>query len=177
VATLRPAEANDRRDLYQWLAQSDLTPSMLGPPHHPDAPVPTWEKFCADYGPHFFDGSRHQVGRSFIIEVDGRAVGHVSYDGMDSGRGLAELDIWLRSEACCGYGYGTDALMALTRHLHEAYGITAFIMRPSLRNRRAIRAYTKAGFTLLDLTPEQQASLYGPGDYQDTVVMLKRVPV
>ena len=176
LVTLRPAREDDRCGVYQWLAESDLTPSMLGPPHFPDVPVPTWDQFCEDYGPHFFDGMRQEVGRSFIIEVDGEAVGHVNYDGMDLARGKVELDIWLRSSAVCGQGYGSDALLALTRYLHETFGVTEFILRPSRRNARAIRAYARAGFALLPLTNEQQARIYGPGDYCDTVVMHKRLP-
>ena len=133
------------------------------------------DQFCEDYGPHFFDGTRQEVGRSFIIEVDGEGVGHVNYDGMDLARGQAELDIWLRSSEVCGQGYGSDALVALTRHLHETFGVTEFILRPSRRNTRAMRAYAKAGFTLLSLTNEEQARIYGPGDYSDTVVMHKRL--
>ena len=174
LVTLRPAREQDRRAIHQWLAESDLTPSMLGPPNFPDAPVPTWDQFCADYGPHFFDGTRQEVGRSFIIEVDGEAVGHVNYDGLDLARCLAELDIWLRSSEVCGHGYGSDALMALTQHLHESFGVNEFILRPSRRNQRAIRAYAKAGFAMLPLTNEQQAAIYGPGDYADTVVMHER---
>jgi RimJ/RimL family protein N-acetyltransferase len=132
--------------------------------------------FCEDYGPHFFDGTRQEVGRSFIIEVNGEAVGHINYDGMDLARGIAELDIWLRSSEVSGKGYGSDALVALTRYLHETFGVAEFILRPSRRNTRAIRAYAKAGFARLQLTNEEQAGIYGPGDYWDTVVMHKRLP-
>jgi RimJ/RimL family protein N-acetyltransferase len=176
LVTLRPAQECDRRAIYQWLAESDLTPSMLGPPHFPDAPVPTWDQFREDYGSHFFDGTRQEVGRSFIIEMEGKAVGHINYDGMDLVQGRAELDIWLSSSEVCGQGYGSDALMVLTRNLHETFGVAEFIMRPSRRNMRAIRAYAKAGFAQLPLTNEQQARIFGPGDYSDTVVMHKRLP-
>jgi diamine N-acetyltransferase len=81
----------------------------------------------------------------------------------------------LRSSEVCGRGYGSDALLALTRHLHETFGVTKFILRPSRRNTRAIRAYAKAGFRLLPLTDEEQAERYGPGDYSDTVVMAKEL--
>jgi RimJ/RimL family protein N-acetyltransferase len=176
VVTLRPARGSDRREIYRWLAESDVTASMMGPPLFPDHPPPTWEEFCRDYGPHFFDGTREDVGRSFIIEVAGEPVGQVNYDGMDRARGTAELDIWLRSESVCGRGYGPDALAALTRHLHGTFGVTEFIIRPSLRNPRAIRAYGKAGFTRLGIAGEEQAAIYGPGDYVDTVVMRKSIP-
>jgi RimJ/RimL family protein N-acetyltransferase len=162
--------------MYQWLAESDATPLMLGPPGFPDAPVPTWDQFCDAYGPLFLDGTSPEVGRSFIIQADGEAVGHVSYDGMDSAPGRAELDIWLRSRKVCGRGYNSGALGVITRYLHEAFGAAEFILRPSRRSLRAIRAYEKAGFTLLPLTDEQQAEIYGPGDYVDTVVMHRSWP-
>jgi RimJ/RimL family protein N-acetyltransferase len=175
LVTLRSARDDDRRAIYQWLALSDLTASMLGPPDFCDAPAPTWDEFCSDYEPHFFDGTRQEIGRSYIIESGGKAVGHVNYDGMDLAQRFAELDIWLRSSEACGQGYGPDALQALMRHLHTTFGIIDFILRPSRRNGRAIRAYAKAGFLLLPLTDEEQAERYGPGDYSDTVVMAKRL--
>ncbi len=85
---------------------------------------------------------------------------------------LAELDIWLRSEGDTGNGYGPDALAALTEHLQSTLGVSTFLLRPSARNRRAIRAYQKAGFTLAPMTAQQQVETYGPGDYDDTVVLL-----
>ena len=71
---------------------------------------------------------------------------------MDLAPGLAELDIWMRGEAYCSHGYGSDALIALTRYLHEHFDVREAILRPSERNVRAIRAYVKAGFSLQDLT-------------------------
>jgi RimJ/RimL family protein N-acetyltransferase len=171
LVILRPAQEQDRPSVYAWLALSDVTPSMLGPPTYLEAPIPSWDEFCADYVSRFFDGAQPQLGRSFIIEREGAAVGHVSYSKVERGRGSAELDIWLRSEASCGRGYGPDALTALTRYLHKTLGLREFIMRPSRRNQRAIKAYDRAGFVLQPLTPAQQAALYGPGDHYDTVVM------
>jgi diamine N-acetyltransferase len=157
------------------MAASEATRWMMGPPLFPEAPIPTWEEFCADYVPLFFDGTQPYFGRSYIVDVAGEAIGHVSYSEVDLAPGKAELDIWLRSEAVCGRGYGSDALVALTRHLYETLGLTEFIIRPSRRNERAVRAYAKAGFVLLPLSPEEQAALYGPTEHYDTVVMLRRV--
>ncbi len=171
VVTLRPAREQDRRAVYQWMAESEVTASMMGPPRFPDAPTPTWDQFCNDYVDYFFDGARPEAGRSYIIEVDGEAVGHVSSSEADLTKRRAELDIWLRSEAVCGRGYGSDALRALMNHLHQTLGLSEFIIRPSLRNERAIRSYAKAGFTLPPLTTAQQTALYGPGDHVDTIVM------
>lgn len=174
---LRPATKADRRPVFEWLALSDVTSSMFGPPMFPESPPPTWDQFCADYAPHFFDGSRPELGRSFIIEVGGEPVGHVGYDGLDRGRGVAELDIWMRSLACCGRGYGGEALQVLAVHLFREYGVREVVIRPSARNTRARRAYSGAGFIEARLFPADQLALYGPEDYPDSVVMIKRMGV
>lgn len=70
------------------------------------------------------------------------------------------------------HGYGPDALVALTAHLNSKLGIGTFILRPSARNKRAISAYQKAGFTLVPMPAAQQTEMYGPGDYDDAVVLL-----
>jgi RimJ/RimL family protein N-acetyltransferase len=174
--TIRFATVDDRRTVYEWATHSDLTSSMMGPPAYPDAPVPTWEEFCSDYQSHFFDGSQPNIGRSFIIDVDGKPVGHINYDRMDELQSFAELDIWMRDSSCCGHGWGTQAIMALCEHLHSTFAVNEFILRPSARNVRAIRSYERAGFTRLPLTNDEQAAIYGPGDYRDTVVLQRLMP-
>jgi RimJ/RimL family protein N-acetyltransferase len=171
---LRPAKSSDSRSIYEWLAHSDLTSSMLGPPLFPEVPAPTWEQFCAEYPPHFFDGSRSDVGRSFIIEVNGFPVGHINYDGLDSVRRCAELDIWLRSSECCGKGYGSDAIDTLVIFLQEKYQVKKFILRPSQRNTRAIKSYKRAGFKIIDISQDEQLRIHGPGDYTDNVFMMRK---
>jgi diamine N-acetyltransferase len=173
--TLRPAIEDDRRDIYEWLVASDVTPSMMGPPIYPDVSIPTWDEFSDDYAPHFFDGSRPDCACSFIIEVDGEAMGHISYDGLDSERSIAELDIWMRSQACCGRGYGTDAMVALMRHLDAHFVVETFIVRPSRRNQRAVRAYEKAGFRSSPLSCHDQTRIYGDGDYSDTITLERKM--
>ena len=168
---LRPATLDDRRRVYEWMARSDLTASMMGPPEFDEAPSPTWEAFCADYEPYFFDGSRPRVGRSFIIDHAGEAVGHVSYIRMNERESFAELDIWMRDSSYCGQGFGSAALDALVRLLHNTFGVREFILRPSARNVRAIRAYEKASFARMTLSADELAAIYGPGEYRDTVVL------
>jgi diamine N-acetyltransferase len=175
-AGLRPATLADRRAIHEWAACSDLTASMMGQPEFPEAPIPKWEQFCEDYQDYFFDGSRPEVGRSFIIEHNGEPVGHVSYSRGDELSGAetlpgAELDIWMRDSSCCGHGWGSATLRMLCEHLHQTLGMREFIMRPSARNVRAIRSYEKAGFERLTLTDAQQTAMYGPGEYHDTVTM------
>ncbi len=175
--TLRPAMEQDRRSIYEWMAHSDLTPQMIGPPTYPDHPIDPWEEFCADYKPHFFDDSAPLLGRCFIISVNGEAVGQVNYNDIQEKKGVrrTELDIWLRSAADSGHGYGPDALDTLCRYLGQQFGVTEFMVQPSARNPRAIRAYEKIGFVKLDLPLEAARAEWGPSDYDDSVYMVKRI--
>lgn len=175
AVTLRPSRESDRCEVYKWLAESDATSSMLGPPLLPEVPVPTWDEFNSDYGPNFFDGSTVDVESSYIIEVAGEPVGQINYEILGSPTRLAELDIWLRSLADTGHGYGSDALITLTDHLFRTLGVDTFLIRPSARNPRAIRAYQKAGFEVVAMSTQEQVDRYGAGDYEDTVVLLKHV--
>ena len=172
---IRLAGAKDKRRVYAWLAQSDVTAAMMGPPDFPDTPVPTWDEFLQDYRDFYFNDSKPKLGRFFIIMAEGKDVGAVSYCVFKGPSGIAELDIWMSSEANCGKGYGPDALRTLCRYLSQVYQFEEFIIRPSARNKRAIRAYEKAGFALAELTSREQEKRYGPGDYEDAVLMLKKV--
>ena len=173
--TLRPATQNDRLDIYRWLAASDVTACMMGPPTFPEVPIPTRDEFFSDYAPYFFDRSRPHCGCSFIIEAKSKAVGHINYDGLDAERSIAELDIWMRSQDCCGQGYGTDAIVALMRHLYIDFAVKNFMVRPSRRNQRAIRAYKKIGFQPSRWPLADQKSAYGNGDYSDTVTLIHKI--
>ena len=170
---LREAEERDRQQVYEWLAHSDLTPSMMGPPLFPDHPIPTWETFRADYRPHYFDGSDPNWGRCFVIVVENGDLGVVCYNTIDRSNGRTDVDIWLRSVNDCGKGYGSDALRTLGDYLHVDFGIAQLVVSPSARNRRAIAAYEKAGFT--QVTRESYRLYLKPEEmeYTDNVVLVK----
>ena len=154
----------DRKNVYLWLAESDLTSLMLGPPLYPDNDVPTWYEFVSDYEPWFFDGSRPAQGQCYIIEKDGEPIGQVAHgEIMD---GTTELDIWMRSSSYTGKGYGSDALDAVCRHLARVQNLSRFYIAPSKRNVQAVKAYKKAGF----IETKERPYWFMP-DYKDTVLM------
>jgi len=175
TVALRPATQSDLKTAYDWLARSDLTALMMSSPTYPDMPIPTEQEFCADYLAHFSDDSASELGRCFIIMAEGEDAGVVCYNEINKARRETELDIWLKSSAYSGKGYGPDALEALCAELHRVYGIENFVIRPSARNPRAIKAYQRAGFEVQNVTAEEQQLRYGPGDCSDTMVLVKRM--
>jgi RimJ/RimL family protein N-acetyltransferase len=82
----------------------------------------------------------------------------------------------MRSESCCGKGFGTDALDALCGYLHNTFGVGRFMVQPSARNTRAINAYEKVGFRRLELSIEAAREIWGPNDYFDSVYMVRTIP-
>jgi diamine N-acetyltransferase len=163
---LRPATTEDEPQILGWLLRSDITPSILGPPLFPERPVPRLDDPSQRLDPHYLDGTAPELGRCFLILVDGEPVGQVTYNDImeRDGRRQVELDIWMRSEAFCGKGYGTDALGALCGYLHKTFGVGQFMVQPSARNLRAIKAYEKVGFQRLNLPNEAARVLWGPND-------------
>jgi diamine N-acetyltransferase len=173
---LRPAVKSDRRKVFEWLTQSDLTRSMLGQPLYPDSPIPSWQTFCQDYSLDFFSPLGDGRGRNFIILAGYEEVGTLGYDLLDREKDRVVLDIWLKAERYCGRGFGSDALDTLCRHIHATFGITMFFISPSARNQRAVAAYKKAGFSeVLPMTKEEQVAQFGTMDYHDNIVMVKRI--
>ena len=163
---LRVAEIEDRRKIFEWLTQSDITLSMMGKPNYPDHLVPSWENFQQDYTEAFFDENADEKGRNYIILLAETEIGTIGYDSLDRQTGTVDLDIWMKEEKYCGHGYGTEALTCLIGYLHEKYGITIFRVDPSARNERAIRAYKKAGFRV-----EPDRVWNRRPDYEDAISM------
>ena len=172
---LRIATEQDKQMIYKWMVESDITPSMMRAPNFPDNPVPTWDKFCTDWKSHYFDGLEPTFGRCFIITVDGTPVGTIAYNNIDERHRRTELDIWMSCESNCSKGYGPDALQTLCKYLFQTYGVIEFMMQPSARNSRAIRAFEKTGFQRLDLTLKEIEAKYGPRDYYDSVLLIKHM--
>lgn len=169
---LVPAAWEDRESIYEWCFHSETTKSHAGPPDYPQVPLASREEFFNEYHYQacYFTGARSEQGRGFVIWHQGQAVGFISYSCFHLKAKMAELDIWMNSEANCGRGFGTDALVALGVYLKETLGIQQLIMRPSVKNARANQAYKKAGFKISGKSPAEYllpeyVPVYGEGDY------------
>jgi len=172
---LRPAVLADRWPIFRGLARSDVTDILLGHPSQTSTPLLSFDDFCDDYRQYFFDDSKPEGGRCFVIEVDDQAMGQVNYGDIDRGRSRTELDIWMFGEQYCGHGYGSEALSLLCDYLQSRLDVGGFYIKPSGSNRRAIRCYEKAGFRRSALPDEEASREYGPKDSLDTVYMTRNI--
>jgi len=84
----------------------------------------------------------------FAIAVDRNAVGGIGFvPQKDVERVSAEVGYWL-GEAYWGRGIATDALIAVTKHAVERYGLTRVFALPFAWNVASCRVLEKAGYTL-----------------------------
>lgn len=176
--TIRRARLADRPRVHEWLVQSDLSDNVFGP-LFPERAVPTLEQFASDYVNSYFDGTRPYSGRMFIIALGADEVGCMSHGPIDLLNDVVELDIWLSERKLAGRGIGSEALVLLADWLQANYGVNRFLVRPSRRNVRALRAMRRAGFRETDLpAAEVIEKLQLPrGDYADEVLLFRILPV
>ena len=165
---LIPALEKDRRKVYEWMAHSNITYQMMGPPLFPELSIPTWEEFDDDYEEFMFSEELTEDGHCFIIWANETAVGQINYGEINIAEKQVELDIWLGDEKFTNQGFGTDAVLTLCNWLQDRFACESFIMAPSARNPAAIRSYQKAGFEIAEETPTN----FVP-DYNDTVILIK----
>jgi RimJ/RimL family protein N-acetyltransferase len=168
ILTIRPATLPDKKKIFNWLANSDLTSEMLGPPNFSDNPIPTWDEFDKDYLDYFFDGSQPMKGRCFVLEHKGQEIGQINYNEIDTNTKSTEIDIWLSERQFTGKGLGTEAIKALCNYLDKSFDCKTIYIAPSKRNSIAIKSYKKAGFMETDQLPMNFIA-----DYNDTIVLMK----
>ena len=176
--SLRRARLQDRPRVYEWLVHSDLTQNVFGP-LFPEREAPTIEQFSSRFVNACFDGTRPYSGRMFVIMLGGEEIGSVAHGPIDLLNDVVELDIWLAEKRLTGRGVGSEALVLLADWLQANYGVNRFLVRPSRRNVRALRAMRRAGFRETDLpASEVIATLHlPPGQYADEVLLFRILPV
>ncbi len=166
---LRQADLADRPAIYRWLAQSDATAEMMGPPRFPDCPVPTWEEFVDDYTDEAFEPSG--PFRLFVMVAGDRDIGAISHFTRER---ASEIDLWIADRSDWGHGHGVAAIRLLAADLFAGETVDALVIRPSARNARAIAAYRRAGFVPHD--PDRHNVpcwvLTDGFDYDDAVVLV-----
>lgn len=164
--TLLYSEIVDRELVYNMAFEEDaIWQSMFNCREQFD-----WSEI-RDEESHFF-GSEPGLSKYLLIEYNGQIIGTISHTYNDGKIVNMELDMWMRSVKYTGRSIGTKVIQLLVERLVEDYKIKTFIVRPWIKNPRAIRAYEKAGFVVADaFAPEDYYGKYfaewGQGNYPE----------
>ena len=138
------AEDTDRRLIYDMAFEEDeIWQAMIE--NKEDFP---WS-LLRDEEPHFF-GSTPGFSKYLLIEYDNQIIGTISHTYNDGKIPNMELDMWLRSSKYTDRGLGSSAMKLLIDSLVRDFGIKTFIIRPWIKNPRAVKAYEKCGFVVTD---------------------------
>jgi diamine N-acetyltransferase len=131
---------------YKWATQSNSTSFWYGKLYGDR--IPTYEEFIRDWKRYYFDGSKPEKGRCFMIFVGNKAIGEINYNEINRKNNSVELDIIIPEDINKGKGYGPDALKTLAKYLFQKMNVQVCIIEAIKQNPRAIRAYKKAGFKI-----------------------------
>lgn len=132
-----------------------------------DLPPSTAESIAQEYAA---DTGREAVCVACIIEKDGRPIGFCQFYpwsafadeltalGIDPAPGLFGLDIFIGEPGEVNQGAGTRAVRLLIDHLRSRRGALSIGLATAVDNRRAIRAYEKAGLVRQRVVQDTETS-------------------
>jgi RimJ/RimL family protein N-acetyltransferase len=147
AALFKPLTADDLPMLHEWVHRSHVR-QWWGEP-------PTLAELEAEY-------LRTTCGatsaRAYVAMLEGKPIGFIQcYVVKDSGDGWWEnetdpgargIDQFVADETRLGQGIGSSMVRAFVDELFEDPGISSVQVDPSPENSRAIRCYSRAGFTV-----------------------------
>ena len=134
---LRPITPDDSAALARWLSEPEVAAYFGRQP----SDLAESEGAAAE--------SASLPGWTFIIEYRGRPIGGIEYfQDRPSAPWSAGIDIFIGEPDARDHGLGTEALRTLLQYLFETKGLKRVTIDPEPSNRRAVRAYEKAGFHL-----------------------------
>ena len=131
---LRSITPDDLPALMRWLSDPEVMASYGLPP-----------STLAEVRGAFLEPSSLPCWR-FIIEADDRAIGELQcYYSYAEVTWSAGIDIFIGEPDARDRGLGTEAIRTVLQYLFETKGVSRVVIDPEPSNRRAIRAYKKAG--------------------------------
>jgi RimJ/RimL family protein N-acetyltransferase len=160
--TLRPRTDDDLDVLFELAADMDTWEER-----NPEAPRPlTRDQFDARTA-RAGDGDAPGDRVSFVVDLDGSAVGGASLFNFDLFAGHAEAGISLLPKAR-GHGIGTSAIALLVEFGFARRNLRRIHLQAIASNTAAIRAYEKAGFVA---EGRRRQHAWVRGAYEDIVLM------
>ena len=138
---LREKRLGDAYDDYRWHSDPDLSRFDAARPLTINI-----QEFIALYREELLYPSPYR--RSLAVDDEsGRHIGNVMYYNIDTMRQEAELGITIGERECWNRGYGVEAVRLLCEHLLGRLGFRRVHLKTLAWNRRARRAFQRAGFS------------------------------
>ena len=146
----RPLRTDDFATLWEWHQRPHVARWFA--PYMPE----TYDECVREWSDMV---ERRVPERGFLIVVDGREAGYIqSYRLNDApemavplalGEDAVAADLFIADESLLGRGVGARVVATFYLRMMEESGLEVGIIDPEVENARAIRAYEKAGFSVL----------------------------
>ena len=137
---LREKRISDAKDDYSWRTDLELAKLDASNPI-----VMSYENFVK-YSQEEIDNPTRNSMRFGIDDACGKHIGNTMFYDINMLRGAAELGIMIGDRDYWSKGYGTDAVAIMLDYLFTTTDIRRVYLHTLVWNRRAQRAFGKAGF-------------------------------
>jgi RimJ/RimL family protein N-acetyltransferase len=114
------------------------------------------------------EGLAKEHNYSIVDKATDELIGNCGFVGIDSPNRTGEAGIFIGNKKFWGRGYGTEALTLLVEYGFKALNLHNIFLQTYDFNKRAIRAYEKAGFKRIGVRRE---ALYRDLRWHDIVFM------
>lgn len=106
--------------------------------------IPTKSDFFKDWDYYYFRDIQNKKGRCFHILKNGEKIGQINYNAIKDNQ--VDIDIIIYDKENWSKGYGSSAIKLMSAYLEEKYHVDKIWIDVHPENKRAIKAYEKAGF-------------------------------
>lgn len=160
---LRAIEEEDLPRFVEWLNDPQVTEGLLiGLPFSLAEETRWFEKMLERPPEEHVLGIEVRKGRGWQL------IGSCAFHNIQWAHRTAEVGIAIGDKAYWDRGYGTETMELLLRHGFETLNLNRIFLSVHTPNKRAIRAYEKAGFVNEGC---MRQAVYKNGSYQDMNIM------
>lgn len=160
---LRGVEREDLPKFVEWLNDPEIIENLVMVLPMSTAEEDRWFEKLADRPPE---------ERPLVIEMKTeqgwRMIGNSGFHNIEWKNSSAGVGIVIGDKSVWNQGYGTEAMRLLVRHGFETLNLNRIYLHVYEPNKRAIRAYEKAGFVL---EGRLRQGRYKNSQYQDEFIM------
>lgn len=164
LVRLRAIEEDDLKYAAEYMNDPEIILNL-----DDDPPIPTSVEKQKEWFKDYLKKKDISEGVEFAIEAsDGKYIGGCSVNQIDLKNRIAEVGIFIGAKEYLGKGYGTDAMELLLEYLFDEVNMNKVSLNVMSFNKRAVRSYEKAGFSL-EATGRE--AIFRAGKYHDLLAM------
>jgi len=160
---LRGVEREDIPLFVQWLNDPEVIENLSLYLPISTADETRWFEKLADRPP-----EEKPLAIEVKTEQGWRLVGNSGFHNIEWPNRAAEIGIFVGDKSLWDQGYGTETVRLLLRHGFETLNLNRIFLRVHEPNKRAARAYEKAGFVREGC---MRQAVFKHGRYQDVLLM------